>query len=82
MSDEMEVVPAGERRLAELEMTPGLWLALGGSRSASLAFPPGIRFRWDPALVAKLGKVDGGKKWGEEPRWVRIMPQLITWRVL
>jgi hypothetical protein len=43
---------------------------------------PGIRLRWSPSLVAKLAMVDGGKKWGEEPRWLRIMPQITAWTVI
>lgn len=79
---ELEVVPEGERELAELVITPGLLLALNGSEGARM-MPPPIRFRWNPALVAKMAKVsESHTPWQEQPRWLRIMPQLTQWRLL
>lgn len=79
---ELEVVPEGERELTELVITPALLLALNGSEGAYMV-PPPIRFRWSPALVAKLAKVGESRTpWQEEPRWLRIMPQLTAWRDL
>lgn len=82
---ELEVTPEGERELVEMAATPALMLALNGSQGAGaqLVHPPGIKFRWSPALVAQLAKVnEHSTRWKEEPQWLRLMPALITWRVL
>ncbi len=55
-----------QRRLTADEITRAFWPAI---------HEKGIRFRWDPALVAKLAKIHENDK-GE---WLRMMPQLITW---
>lgn len=80
---DLEVVPEDERELVELQVTPGLLLALNGSEGAHLVPRGGIRFRWSPALVAKLAKVSEARTpWQEEPRWLRIMSQITAWTEL
>jgi len=51
------------------------------SRAFWYANSRGIKFRWDPALVAKLAAVTPQKYLGD-PQWLRIMPRLTAWTVL
>lgn len=67
--------PLTTRTLTADEIIRGFWLTMNDQ---------GIRFRWSPALVAKLAKISENqpRRWQEEPAWLRIMPQITTWTVL
>lgn len=62
---------AGAATLAAEEIITAFWFAQFR----------GIRFRWDPAMVARLAKVMP-HKWGEESPWLRMMPVLTSWHIL